>query len=629
MADGDAGALAHPERVGRHSTSLGWFSAWSIDARLDSIVEQARNDRIFFEELTSVHCGAVSISPTVLSKAISLPISSREYPDNFRDAIAELAGAKLRCRKKYGQQDRAWSQSSFKLCFSGLNRLAYLPAEVDRLEFEPFPNSREHARRSGANPDRRTANLPLEDAAKILQCALNWIYRRSDGVIELVTIWRDAIQEAQRSDCAYTSMIILTNNRLQATYPELCERYDLPKSEHVLATTVLELVQRMQTAAMLLVGINQARRKNEVLGEGKRPFGLYRGCLTLSDPFVEASELDIYIEKTWRNWLRMSTNKLTVDAIGVLEKLHAVMFPELQPCKEMTREELRRQKLFVLPSHKFFIKQSAEPDRYDFDRHGNAFFEEAQVAEQYRRTHQMRRLFALIYMYRWDHPVLQALSEHLCHVDIESTRLYVTDDEMRKEAERIEALYRVRTDGFPEEEIGEARRQYQDDQLRAMLSSTASGGPMTYRVRKWVRRLAHTVQFADDELEGMVAIAQQSTQRKGYEPRSFRHGICWAGAGRGAARKARCGDGAALHRERAGIGLCGSCPFHSTSAIFLKNIEQDAEALDQAADAALDPREKIQCRRSARELRDLIKLEHALMARHLPPARSAAKGAVA
>src|SRR3546814_15108988 len=93
----------------------------------------------------------------------------------------------------------------------------------------------------------------------------------------------------------------------------------------------------------------------------------------------------------------------------------------------------------------------------------------------------MRRLFALIYMYRWDHPVLQALSEHLCHVDIESTRLYVTDDEMRKEAERIEALYRVRTDGFPEEEIGEARRPYQDDQLRAMLSSTASGGHMTYR----------------------------------------------------------------------------------------------------------------------------------------------------
>src|SRR3546814_748916 len=169
------GALAQELRP------LGWFSAFSIDARLDSIVEQARNDRIFFEELTSVHCGAVSISPTVLSKAISLPISSREYPDNFRDAIAELAGAKLRCRKKYGQQDRAWSQSSFKLCFSGLNRLAYLPAEVDRLEFEPFPNSREHARRSGANPDRRTANLPLEDAAKILQCALNWIYRRSDG----------------------------------------------------------------------------------------------------------------------------------------------------------------------------------------------------------------------------------------------------------------------------------------------------------------------------------------------------------------------------------------------------------------------------------------------------------------
>src|SRR3546814_15450752 len=105
-------------------------------------------DRRLFEELSTFNCGACSITLTVLSKGISLPISSREYPDNFRDAIAELAGAKLLCRKKYGQQDRAWSQSSFKLCFSGLNRLAYLPAEVDRLEFEPFPNSREQLGRA-------------------------------------------------------------------------------------------------------------------------------------------------------------------------------------------------------------------------------------------------------------------------------------------------------------------------------------------------------------------------------------------------------------------------------------------------------------------------------------------------
>src|SRR3546814_9747976 len=117
----------------------------------------------------------------------------------------------LFCFKQKTAYEMRISDWSSDVCSSDL------PAEVDRLEFEPFPNSREHARRSGANPDRRTANLPLEDAAKILQCALNWIYRRSDGVIELVTIWRDAIQEAQRSDCAYTSMIILTNKDRKST----------------------------------------------------------------------------------------------------------------------------------------------------------------------------------------------------------------------------------------------------------------------------------------------------------------------------------------------------------------------------------------------------------------------------
>src|SRR3546814_1254660 len=91
------------EALAQELRPLGWFSALSIDARLDSIVEQARNDRIFFEELTSVHCGAVSISPTVLSKAISLPISRSEEHTSELQSLMRISYAVF-CLKKNTNQ---------------------------------------------------------------------------------------------------------------------------------------------------------------------------------------------------------------------------------------------------------------------------------------------------------------------------------------------------------------------------------------------------------------------------------------------------------------------------------------------------------------------------------------------
>lgn len=599
----------------------GWIGALSIHARLRELVCRARDEPKVLEQVTRVHRGVLAISPRGVSDAIGIPISAREYPREFREAMTELSGAKLRIQGS-GAGDRRWSQASFKLCFGALNRLAHLPEGFDRLGFEPFANAREHARRTIGIPDQRTANLPIEEAIKLLRCALDWVYHRSDGVIELVAIWRDAICHGEHG---YSNRVQAVNDRLQLAYPQIQERYGLPvgrvlavQAMGACAISVLDMVQRLQTAALLLVGINQARRKNEIVGERRRAYGLYRGCLTLSDPFVEAYELDIYIEKTWQDWLRMSTNRLTVDAIRMLEKLRAAMFPDEKATGLATSSSGRDHKLFVLPSHQFFLGNSLKPDQYNFEKHSDSFYDQAGVAQPYRKTHQMRRMFALLYMYRWSHPSLQALSDHLCHLDLESTRIYVTDDEMRKEGERIEALYRIRVDGFPQDELDEARIQFQDDQLRAMLSSPDAGGPMTYRCRKWVRRLAHAVSFSEAELDALVGSARDLMQRHQCEPQPFRHGICWAGSSSNATRKGGCADATGLHRERAAIDVCGTCPFHSTSAAFLANLERDVMASTDAAAAAEDPREQMQYRASAQKLRELIDLEYALMVRHQP-----------
>jgi hypothetical protein len=611
-----------PEDLEAFSQALrpdGWASALGLGRRLDHTLECARADRAVLEALVSVKHGVGFVSPEVLSRQIGVLVTSREYPEGFTSAMAALAGAGFRGSKR--RSAAGWSQSSFKTCFVALNRLAFLPDTLDRLSFEPFKNSREQARESGGRPDGRTLNLPIEDAAKLLRLALRWVYVRGPGVVELVRIWRQALSDGGERWGGKADIQTFVVQQLREAYPALQAKHELPEMTSLQAagagdSSVVGLVEDLQTAVMVIVGINQARRKNEVLGEGSRPWGLYHGCLQLADPIVDAYELDIYIEKTWRDWLRMSANKLTVDAIGILEELQHAMFPGVDEAS-LSIQERRARKLFVLPSHRVLTGEDADPHQYSFDSHSRRFFDEAGIADALRRTHPFRRLFALIYTYRWDHPSLQALSEHLCHLDMECTRLYVTDDAMRAQAETIEQVYRMRADCLPQDELDEAQRQYADDLLQAMLTSPQAGGPMTRRVRLWVRRLSRRVEFADADLATALGAVRGDIERRAYLPTAFRHGACWANHPRHAGH-AHCGKDGQLHRELAGIDVCRTCPFHSTSSAFLQNIEKDAGALEARMAQADDADEREALRANALRLRELIGLEYELMAGSLP-----------
>jgi len=470
-------------------------------------------------------------------------------------------------------------------------------------------------------------NIPVEELAKILRTALTWVYDRSEGVLALVATCCEAARTAGQRTQSRDEIAKHMQLELQAAYPAIRERYGLPEATLPCSVrgrgsrgvSVVDLVHRLETSVALLVGINLARRKNEILGEDARPYGLYRGCLTLADRYVDAYELDVYIEKTWQDWRAMSTNKLIVDSVRALERLREIMFPDEVMDEPQAKEDRRARKLFIVPSTGFLLGTNDSPSRYAFETHSVSFFQEAGVAAKYRRTHTMRRFFAMAFMYRWDHPALQALSEHLCHLGLEVTRVYVTNDSMRVEVERTAKMLRIRADGLPIEELAEAQVQYRDDQLRAMLTSTAAGGPMTYRVRKWVRRLAPKVQFLTPKLDAMVEVARSTMDKKKYLPISFRHGVCWAPELGTAPRVARCGDGSRLHREKAGIRVCRKCPFHSTSDGFLKNVEADARSLEMRANDSHDQEERRCCEASAKSLWELIASERALMAQQHAP----------
>lgn len=398
-------------------------------------------------------------------------------------------------------------------------------------------------------------------------------------------------------------------------YPEIAARFDLPRGKIGLASisadglSIADFLQRIQTSAVVLIGINQARRKNEVTGEDDRPWGVYAGCVSRSDPFVDAFEIDMYIEKTWRDWRKMPANRITADVVGVLERLRVAMPGPAIRVSDDVRER-RKNKLFVFPTQAH--DRNAELAEYRFSKHSDTLFKEAKVDPKWRRTHQFRRLFALLYMYRHDHPSLQALSEMLCHLDLECTRTYVTDAAMVAEAERIAVLYRCH-DEAPLEELAEVRREYAEEQIRAMLTSAEAGGTLTRRVRRWVKALVSKVEFDADDLERALAAVRTKMDKRGYSPESYPHGICWASHRH--ASRASCGRGGDLAREHAGIDVCSKCPFHSTSVAFLENVERDLRQLREAEDAAASSAEAATVRQEIVALEGLVAMERRLMER--------------
>lgn len=587
----------------------GWFDALDIDRRLQDAVRASCFDSDARKSLVIRGHRYETVDLGVLSRLAGIPLTVRELPGGLRDTILR-APDELTDFDQFRRQ-RTWSQSSFENCFSAIARLHRLPRCLDGLRFLPFRDGKAPGR-----PDGRTPNLPVEEAGRLFSTALTWVYQRAPGVIQLVELWHGSVREASRRYLSDENVITAVNAALRDAYPAIRDRYGLPDAEinsamksATDARTLSELVQDLQTAVLVLVATNQARRKNEVLGED-RPYGLYRGCVQLADPFVEAYEIEMYIEKTVRDWRSMSCSRLVLDAVDVLERLRdAWRLPLAGGATRSARD--RTDLLFLQPSYKAVLGNDA-PSAYRFVLHSRAFFAEAQVDESFRRTHVFRRLFAMLYMYRFDHPKLQALSEALYHLDLDCTRIYVTDAAMVADARRAEELYRRQErEAAPTEELTEAAREYRDHQIHQMLHSAGTGGPLTRRAQKWARKIALQLELPDDTKVIEESLREQF-DRKDYRPVAFPHGICWATSARHAHRAA-CGNEGNLQRQHAGVGICSRCPFHSTSVAFLENLKCEILRMEMGL-KELDASSLEEAHAEIESLRALIEAELALMA---------------
>jgi len=598
---------------------FGWYKALGMEQRFKNIINEISVDdsvrkQILGAERTELP-NLISINLYGLSRVLGVPLRTKEVPAWVYKSIADQLGMAA----NQGNQtfDKPISPSSLKVIFESINTLSALPDGFDKICFVPFYKPRVLARKLSHVDEGRTENLSLKDATAILGAAVRGVYEIAPAVVEMGNNIRKLSSSYIIEGRGESTLSLYLSRMVRNMYPQYRDEYSLPFKElngYVTSSATkpsfFDLVRIVQTAATVIVGINHGRRKNEIIGSGSLPYGLYEGCVKTIDSDFSCYRLDIYIEKTIRDWVEMSCNKLVADAVNILEQIRLFSMP-LED--ERDNFEGREKKLFVSRSMHFSLSgKSKYWIPYDFVNHSNWFFTMAGISKIDFRAHQFRRFFALIYYYRFDSAVLHALSQHLCHFNLDRTRIYVTDPRMRGDAEKIESLYKGVTkenDGM-DTILDVVQDEYAFDKIKQIIEGQPTGGGMTKRIRRLYLMMLRNAEFDDASITEFADDISKRLKERGYFPTNLRHGVCWVGKSK-TDKLGRCYEKGKINRDRAQLKICSQCPHHFNNENYLQNLESDLDELTfretNSADLPLAERNAI--RKEVKNLSQLIGLE--------------------
>ena len=641
----------------------GFFSLLDIDGKCKGIIHHLRGasaDNISHGiTLKSTVLPALQIAKGFTSTLLAFPWegSKSPLPQSYRNGLRDLYCAQHPdmngATPPKGPEPVAASKDSLIQFFIALNHLNHFIGNTDRIPFLPvYDVNRTAAQLATRKTDERTPNVSLEDAIKMLETATTWIYDFGPTIVRLATDYRLALERrwthlkevgarsANDSSNEQDLILILINEcdkaRADGKFPdvEICTANNRPRGDQRKTAGMYkfrDIVDTLMTACFVVIALCNARRKNEVSGEHNE-YGLYYGCVEKVDAVLSYATIEFYIEKTLQEYRTFSTNQLTVDAVSLLEDLYWVFEPfgnNRQRPSRVKAEEERKRKLFTFCR---LTKYSLRPESHKrhpflFGVHSALFFELANVEAQKlaTRTHIFRRLFSLIYLYRFKDARLEALSQHLCHLDYASTMVYVTDPETRGEAESIERLYRLckTENAHTEEEMEAVRLIFSRETIKEMIEGNTAGG-MANRVRKLHRRMLKSVKpvrgksrysHLTDQEKITFLVDVYKTHQQIPEPR--KHGLCWADIHHnGQCRDKETGK---LAREYATPKKCSACAYHSFSSEFIANLEADLAALiEDGKNFYLPTAQRLGAKKAASNLRALINLEYAMLEESTP-----------
>jgi hypothetical protein len=604
------------ETLSEHIGKQGWWTILDYDAALNVLMRSAATDRKVLNTVIgrSKETKRFTLSVTAICSCIGMPLSANDVPHEFARDIESLArtGKVQHRRERLGLSP---SPGNLKASLTAINLLAEIPENVDRISFVPYANVNKIVTKYFPVSSQTTENLELEDAIKIFKEACRWVYDLRPGVVEICRVGRGKLEGVVADGANNHNRV---PNAVAEAYSRLKQQYNFHielnrKGRHREAPIHIQLVNTAQTAALILILFNNARRCNEAVGEGV-PYGLYFGCVQPIDPGTEEKRIDVYVEKSLQDYGQFWCNKLVEDSVAFLEEL-SQQFRPLHSEEKVYQENLqvaRTDKLFC--SRRFSRRGfNNPPDTYRFKKHSKTFFSLAGVNPlKLKGTKQFRRLYATLFVHRYDHPELLALSGQLGHFSIGNTERYAYDSPSRAQASRIEILYQKSLENV-RLEIEMVRKEYFCEKIVQMLNGEKIGGYFPRLVLAFLKRLSKNTEFRVLSNRDKAKHVQERFERHGYKVSEKKNVVCMLGNASHTRRSAKCYKDGLVHPENANAKLCSGCVNGLNTPNTLTIYETECNELrDKANDASLPPALRHASGRQADELERLLHIERSI-----------------
>lgn len=481
-----------------------------------------------------------------------------------------------------------------------LNDFCLLPPSVDRFRHRVSQRPATTSARLSKKAPTRTANLPLEDAISCICAALRLQYEMAPRLIKLYRAARAA--QASDPDAALDEDWLSR----QQVVSELAKLSGKPISRWLASGsyakstdsfTVDQLLGAVQGACAIVLASMNARRQREICDN---KLGVRVGDLVVVDDEVGIYQALFYIEKTYFARHAFYINRASADALRCLEDLKEACLPDgmdLARGASLFSCGRRRQSGVLREAHLAFTVDSGRT---------RSLVSFLQVALRDRSNdpvlsaHMFRRFYAILYFHQYEHAELRALKQHLRHLDVVMTRVYVTDPTTRPLAEQIrstlgrerfhmadERLRAALDDGYAdlEDALAEIEREKLHQAVEQILSGRPTAGGFSRIVRKLYRQMLPRVSALDAAASAVVA---ERLIARGYRVKPMEHGQCHAPDSNRHLR-AKCERGAGLARELASASLCNGCPYHFNNDAYIENLREDLVRLDSESHDVLLP----------------------------------------
>lgn len=508
-----------------------------------------------------------------------------------------------------------------------INNLAALPASVDRLQHRASYSTNASAKRMAKKKSSRTANLEVNVAIRLFKEALALLYEVAPLLVQLLddaTAIYPTLSPKKKSKWLSTSIAReKLENHLGKPALYWMRSGNHPRSNDDYC--VDEILSAVQGACAIILAAMNARRQREVCD---RELGIRVGDLIVLDESLGLYQCWFYIEKTYRERHLFYVNQCSADALKCLERLKLLCTPfefhanhslSLFQCGRLTElgatslvnfaftEDNGRTRSLIS-----FLKYAYGPDE----------------ATPSVASHMFRRFFAILYFHRYEHAELRALKQHLRHLDVAMTRVYVTDPASRPLAEQIQMAWPENSSAKRSDDLNDSLGSDMQDMLMALeemseeklemaveeiLNGEPTGGGFSKVVRKLYKKMTLNLTIDTASTGAATKKILNILKEHHYQVTPMHHGQCHAPVAR-RTLKGKCEKSGVLQHELASAHTCGSCAFHYNNAAYMENLKEDLADLSQDMDNFLLPPVQQQSARSThRNLQKLIMLSEEKM----------------